>query len=239
MPIKRTYASFDDACSTAHAFDVIGDHWASLVVRELLLGPKRYNDLVASLPGVSSAILTARLRQLVRDGVVRRETLPAPSRVAVYELTEWGAQLEPILQDLARWAVTSPNPRGTCLTPDAVILAMRALAPADANPGVRIAFTIWDQRVGRDRAVDYRVTWDESGLTAERGSLPDPDAAVAVESTAWAWLQVGVTDLTSAEDSGDLRIDGDRAAVERLIVAVASSPLLSRLRESAETKNAH
>ena len=95
----RTY---DDACAAAHALDLIGERWALLVVRELLLGPKRFTDLRAGLPGVSPNVLAQRLRELERAGVVRRRKLPPPAASRVYELTDWGKELEPVIVRLGR-----------------------------------------------------------------------------------------------------------------------------------------
>lgn len=101
----RTYL---DACGVTRALDIVGDRWALPVVRELVFGPRRYSDLATALPGVSSNILGARLVSLVEDGVVRKRRLPAPAATVVYELTRWGASLEPALLELGRWAAHAP-----------------------------------------------------------------------------------------------------------------------------------
>src|SRR5947209_6937624 len=93
----------DDACGTAHALDLIGERWALLVMRELMLGPKRFSDLKADLPGISANVLTQRLEGLEATGLVRRRRLPPPGVAQVYELTEWGYEAEPIVQELGRW----------------------------------------------------------------------------------------------------------------------------------------
>src|SRR3990170_3687429 len=103
---KRTY---DDACAAAHALDLIGERWALLVVRELLLGPKRFTDLKAGLPGASPNVLAQRLRDLEGVGIVRRRKLPPPAASRVYELTEWGLELEPAIISLGRWGARSPS----------------------------------------------------------------------------------------------------------------------------------
>jgi DNA-binding HxlR family transcriptional regulator len=94
---------FDDGCAVAHALDLIGERWALLIVRELLLGPKRFTDLHSGLPGTSPDVLTQRLRELTETGVVRRRHLPPPAASWVYELTDWGAELEAVVQRLAQW----------------------------------------------------------------------------------------------------------------------------------------
>ena len=100
MPSSRTRRSYDQFCATARALDSVGDRWALLIVRELLAGPRRYTDLHADLPGVSTDVLAARLKQMEADELVERRTQP---RARVYELTERGRSLLPVLDALARW----------------------------------------------------------------------------------------------------------------------------------------
>src|SRR6185295_7536559 len=94
---------YEDGCAIAQALDVIGERWAILVVRELVLGPKRFTDLLTGLHGASSDVLTQRLRDLSEAGVVRRRRLGPPAATWVYGLTDWGAELEPIILELAQW----------------------------------------------------------------------------------------------------------------------------------------
>ena len=102
---KRRY---DDACGTAHALELIGERWALLVLRELMLGPRRFSELKADLPGISANVLTQRLTELERRRLVVRRKLPPPASVQVYEATPWGLEAEPIVQALGRWAARSP-----------------------------------------------------------------------------------------------------------------------------------
>ncbi len=106
----RTYG---DGCGIAHALDIVGERWALLVVRELLLGPKRFVDLRGGLPGASTNVLSQRLRQLEQAAIVQRRKLPPPAGSSVYELTDWGRELKPMLLSLGTWAARSPVvPRG-------------------------------------------------------------------------------------------------------------------------------
>ncbi len=121
MAIKRTY---DDSCAAAHALDLVGERWTLLGVRELLLGPKRFTDLRAGLPHVSPNVLSQRLRELESAGVVRRRKLPPPAASRIYELTEWGEGLEPVVISLGRWGTRSPwRPRDAGLSTDSLILS--------------------------------------------------------------------------------------------------------------------
>src|SRR3954454_24413170 len=104
MATMRTY---DDGCAAAHALDLVGERWALLVVRELVLGPKRFTDLRAGLPNASPNVLSQRLRELEESGVIARRQLPPPAGSTVYELTDWGRGLEPIVTALGDWAVAS------------------------------------------------------------------------------------------------------------------------------------
>src|SRR5215510_10835559 len=103
-PSRRRY---EDGCGTAHALELIGERWALLVMRELMLGPKRFSDLRADLPGISANILTQRLERLEAAGVLARRKLPPPASAQVYELTAWGYESDPIFQTLGRWAARS------------------------------------------------------------------------------------------------------------------------------------
>src|ERR687888_1512794 len=135
MATMRTYG---DGCAIASALDVIGERWALLVVRELLLGPKRYTDLRRGLPNASPNVLTQRLGELERTGVIRRRKLPPPAGSRVYELTDWGLELEDTVMALGRWGARSPSgllsdaPVGA----DSMILALRSRFDPDAARGL-------------------------------------------------------------------------------------------------------
>src|ERR687889_1230549 len=107
-PEARSRRRYDDACAAAHALDLVGERWALLVMRELMLGPRRFRDLKASLPAISANVLTQRLEGLEAAGVLVRRKLPPPASAQVYELTAWGRESEPIFQALGRWAARSP-----------------------------------------------------------------------------------------------------------------------------------
>lgn len=217
MPIKRTYASHGDACATSHAMELLGDRWTYPVIRELMLAPKRFAELEASLRGITPAVLTARLRQLETSGMVRRVTLPAPARVTAYALTEWAAELRPIFESLARWALRSPvrQIEGCGLTPDAIVQSMLTMAPSVAmDPPVEVELRLADTRVDpRMEPYVYRLRWADR-LTIERGGpAKTPPARVTGDSSTWTGILYGDVDL----DAMDLT--GDRAVVERLVAA--------------------
>jgi DNA-binding HxlR family transcriptional regulator len=127
---------YDDACGTAHGMDLIGERWALLVARELMLGPKRFGDLRADLPGLSANVLTQRLEGLEESGIVRKRRLPPPASAQVYELTDWGYGLEPVIRTLGQWATRSPLHDPTMpISATALMLSFRAMFSAERAAG--------------------------------------------------------------------------------------------------------
>jgi DNA-binding HxlR family transcriptional regulator len=169
----RTYG---DRCGVARALDVIGERWALLVVRELVLGPKRFSDLRAGLRGVAPDVLSQRLRELEDAGVLRRTTLPPPSGARVYALTEWGQDLEPLVLGLGAWGSRAPFPGGEAeLGPDAFVIALKTLFdPAEAG-GLDATFSL---ALGGDR---FRLGVRERVLTAARGEAERADVTIEAD----------------------------------------------------------
>src|SRR5437660_736681 len=134
MAKKRTY---DDPCGIARALDVVGERWALLVVRELLLGPKRFTDLRAGLPRVGPDVLSQRLRELEQTGILRRRTLAPPAASKLYELTTRGEALEPVILALGRWGSVAPFPADHgALGVDAFALALKTVFDPSAATDV-------------------------------------------------------------------------------------------------------
>ncbi|WP_431270558.1 winged helix-turn-helix transcriptional regulator [Dankookia sp. P2] len=134
-PRPRRYA---DACAAAHALELVGDRWALLVMRELLLGPRRFGDLRASLPGISATVLIQRLEELEAVGIVVRRKLAPPAAVQVYALTEWGLESEPIFQALGRWAARSPLHDPTLpISAVSFLLSLRTMLDPGRAAGLR------------------------------------------------------------------------------------------------------
>ncbi len=132
MNVTETRRSYDEGCIAAHALDLIGDRWALLVVRELMLGPRRFGAIREGLPGISANILTRRLEELEAAGIVARAQLPDPVRVQLYRLTEAGMGLWPVIRALCRWGAGMPghDPR-LFISPVALMLSMRAMCARD------------------------------------------------------------------------------------------------------------
>ena len=206
---KRTY---DDGCAAAHALDLVGERWALLVVRELLLGPKRFTDLRAGLPGASPNVISQRLRDLEAVGIVRRRKLPPPAASRVYELTEWGEELEPVIVRLGRWGARSPTkPRDAALGVDSLVLSLRTMFDPRAAEGLGASYEL---RFGEDR---FQAVVDDGRFEISRGSANDPDVIVEADSDTMAGLLYAGRPLAEAVESGDLKVEGDRAAFERFL----------------------
>jgi DNA-binding HxlR family transcriptional regulator len=205
MATKRSYG---DPCGVARALDRVGERWALLVVRELLLGPKRFTDLRAGLPHLSPDVLSMRLRELEWAGVLRRAKLPPPAGSRVYELTEWGKQLEPVVLGLGRWGSQSPLAPGDAeLSPDALMIALKTVFDPSRAPGHRMVVGI--------RLAEHQFTARvvDGALEIVRGGAERPDAVI----------DCGPGELASvlwhggSLDDPLIRLEGDRAALERFL----------------------
>jgi DNA-binding HxlR family transcriptional regulator len=209
MATSRTY---DDGCAAAHALDLVGERWALLVVRELLLGPKRFTDLKAGLPHASPNVLAQRLRDLEGVGVVRRRKLPPPAASRVYELTDWGTELEPVIIRLGRWGARSPSkPRDAELGRDSLILSFRTMFDPDVAGDLEATYEL---RLGEDI---FQAEVSRGNFTVERGSATQPDAIIEAESDALARVVYEGRPLAEALISGDVRVEGDESVVERFL----------------------
>jgi DNA-binding HxlR family transcriptional regulator len=209
---SRPRRHYDDACATAHALDLVGERWALLVMRELMLGPKRFSDLRASLPGISANVLTQRLEGLEAAGILVRRRLPPPAATQVYELTEWGYESEPIFQALGRWAARSPAHDPTLpFSTVSLMLSLRTMLDATRAEGIdaRIGFRIGDETlVGHLSAGRIAIV---------RGPLDGADVILAGAAPVLAAAIYGGQPLAALEAGGALRIEGDRALAERFV----------------------
>jgi DNA-binding HxlR family transcriptional regulator len=206
---RRTYG---DGCAIARGLDLVGERWALLVVRELLLGPKRYTDLRGGLPNASPNVLSERLRELERDGVVRRRKLPPPAGSRVYELTDWGRELEEIVVSLGHWAARSPSPPSDApIGVDSIILALRSRFDASAAHGLRAGYEL---RLGEDR---FRIDVADDEVAVARGGADQADATIDTDPGTLAAVLWGGRPLTDAQRSEEMTIEGDKAAVKRFV----------------------
>ena len=204
---KRRY---DDACGTAHALDLIGERWALLVMRELMLGPKRFSDLRSDLPGISANVLTKRLEGLEAAGLLVRRRLPPPASTQVYELTPWGYEAEPIVQSLGKWAARSPAHDPTLpISATSIMLSFRTMFdPARAGDSrLRIGFELGAER--------FLARIEDGRFESGRGETRGADAVFIGTPTGLAAAVYGGQPFEVLEGAGILRVEGDRGAAER------------------------
>ena len=211
MPTSRSYA---DVCPIARALDVVGERWALLVVRELLLGPQRFSDLRRALSGASSNMLTDRLRELEGHGVLRRRTLPPPAGSCVYELTERGRELEPVLDALGMWGRGEPPPANGSLSATSALLFMRSSARTRTNPPQLTYQVELDNRV-------WTISSPHGRMQIEPGTPAAPDAGIQTDPRTLAALLLNPDGLDAAIADGSVRADGKISALRRLIRVAA------------------
>jgi DNA-binding HxlR family transcriptional regulator len=225
MASRRTYA---DACGIARALDLVGERWALMIVRELVLGPKRFTDIRAGLPHLSADVLAQRLRELEEAGLVSHHRLPPPAASQVYELTSRGLALEPVLIELGRWGGTfAPPPPDECgMSLDAHILSMRTLfdpglaGDLRAHVELRLGGLVFHATVA-----DGRFEIERGGGGGGRGGgggggtppSPEPDATIATDPPTLIAVLHGHRPLADALRAGELTIEGDRALAKRFL----------------------
>src|SRR3954449_9533281 len=194
-----------DGCGIAHASDLLGQRWALLVVRELLLGPKRFTDLRAGIPDISPNVLGQRLRELEETGIVRRRKLAPPAAAQVYELAEWGRDLKPAVLALGGWASRSPGfPLGAPMGPDSLVLALKTTFQPEKADGLDASYELWLGEI----PYSIRVS---GGFDAQHGEAGDPDATLRSDPDTLAGIVFGGRPLGQAVHLGGGEGDGRRA----------------------------
>jgi DNA-binding HxlR family transcriptional regulator len=202
-----THRSYNDRCGIAHALDLVGERWALLVIRELVLGPKRYTDLQADLPGISTNVLSRRLDELEHARVVRHRRLPPPAASSVYELTEWGQELEPIILQLGRWGARSPSlPRDAHLSATSFILSLQTYFDPHAGSGITASYEL---RLGEH---SFHATVDHGQFHVARESAHQPDVTLEADPGTLFELIYDGRDLEEASRNGALTVQGDKSA---------------------------
>lgn len=197
--------SYDDPCGVARALDLVGERWTLLVVRELLFGAKRFTDLVRGLPGMSQNVLSQRLRDLDEAGIVRTRRLGPPVSARVYELTERGTALEPVLLELGRWGSRTSLKPGAELSVDALMLALKTTFVPGPDFDCELRF-------GDDV---FHVVAVDGRLSLKRGAGEQPDVVAEMDAKTLRALVFGGRPVKIAMDGGDLRLKGDRRVFER------------------------
>jgi DNA-binding HxlR family transcriptional regulator len=201
----RTYGQY---CGLARALDLVGERWALLVVRELLLGPRRFTDLLDGLSGVSTNVLAVRLRGLERAGVVERNVLPPPAASSVYELTAYGHALEPAVAALGRWGAASLGARrpDQALRSHWLALALKAFFRDEEAAGVTRAYELRLPEAALSLAVA------DGALEVALGTTPAPDLVLAADDDVLVGVLAG-----QLEPAALTVVEGEPAEVSRFV----------------------
>ncbi|MFF6984543.1 winged helix-turn-helix transcriptional regulator [Streptomyces sp. NPDC008343] len=201
--------SYDQYCSAARALDVVGDRWTLLIVRELLAGPRRYTDLHADLPGVSTDVLASRLKDMERDGISTRRKLPPPGAAYVYELTSRGRELLPVLQALGEWGQPELGERRAT---DAVRAHWFALPLLRSLEGVGLV------EVRLEEGDFHLYVGAEDGPVHGDGPAPgEPDARLVLDSATCEAVARGELSVAEAVRHGRIAVSGDGTLAKALL----------------------
>ncbi|MFC9331291.1 winged helix-turn-helix transcriptional regulator [Kitasatospora sp. NPDC057015] len=207
---QRTYNQY---CATARTLDLVGERWTLLLIRELLTGPKRYGDLQASLRGLGTGLLAARLKHLEREGLAHRVVLPPPARTPAYALTEAGRELGPAILQLARWGLKwalGERRQDETFHPGWAVLGLQACFDPEAAAGLR---AVYEFRVD-DEVFHARI--DGGAVEALHGPAQQPDATVTIGQEAFLRLTDQSLTLAQAIETGTASASGDPEALRRL-----------------------
>lgn len=205
--------SYDQYCPTARALDVVGQRWTLLLVRELLLGPRRFTDLLDGLPGIGRNVLAERLRQLQQDGVVRRTALPPPAASTVYELTETGEQLRPAVQELTKFGMNflGPPAPGDRFRLSWLMRSLEVMFRPDIAAGVHETYEF------RLDGEVFNVRVDDGRVAVRQGPATDPAWTVETDVATFIGLGAKIVDGLEAFESGRAKFWGDPEAGMRSV----------------------
>ncbi|TDD64449.1 HxlR family transcriptional regulator [Jiangella aurantiaca] len=212
MPTSRSYR---DSCGMARALDVVGERWALLVVRELLFVPRRFSELRHALPNASSNLLADRLRELEHHEVIRRRKLASTAGTQVYELTEWGRKLEPIVRALSEWGIDAPSPpEPTSLSATSVLIFLQiGVRPDPAAPPIVC-------RLDLDGSV-WTVRVESGEVQVQSGEPAMADISLRTDPKTLGSLLADPASLDAALAGGTVTLVGDRLALHQLLYGVA------------------
>jgi DNA-binding HxlR family transcriptional regulator len=186
---------YSQFCALARAAELIGERWTLLIIRELLLGPKRFGDLQDHLDGMSPTLLTSRLTALIDSNVVCRITLPRPVNAQLYQLTDIGREIQPAIRELIRWGgrFLFPPVPGDAFEPDWVLLGLDAIAKRTPVPNVSVGLIVTHGK----KSAAFTIAGSQSGTTIRRGGA---DCKATLEAPFDTVLQI-VGKSVSLEDA--------------------------------------
>jgi DNA-binding HxlR family transcriptional regulator len=209
LTVVATLRTYGERCAAARALDLVGERWALLVVRELLLGPKRFTDLREGMPNAKPSVLSQRLRELEEGGVIQRRKLGPPARTSVYELTDVGRELEAVIIALGQWGRLLPVPAGTVHTSDALVLALKWRFDGSRATQLDGCYAV---HLGDDR---FRVDIAQGSIDVRRGDAPAADVVIEAEPRTLEAVVFDGKRVGEAEREGGLTIAGNRALARR------------------------
>jgi DNA-binding HxlR family transcriptional regulator len=218
LPRDRWY---DDACGTAMAMELVGERWSLLIVRELMFGPRRFNELKSGLPGISANVLTQRLEGLEKAGILMRRKLPPPASVQVYELTPIGYAAETAIKELGRWAAQSPlHDPSLPLSAASLMLSFRTMLSAERSAGIDavIGFRFGDEH--------FRAHLANGDIRIARGEVADAELIFTTAPVMLAAAIYGGQPLTELEKAGALSLAGSRSLADRFVTLFPLPPKL-------------
>jgi DNA-binding HxlR family transcriptional regulator/putative sterol carrier protein len=208
MSTPRTYG---ERCAAARALDLVGERWALLVVRELLLGPMRFTDLRDGMPNAKPSVLSQRLRELEEGGVIHRRRLGPPVGTTVYELTAIGRELEPVVIELGRWGRLLPSAPDAVHTTDSFVLALKWRFDATRASELTGSYEL---RLGGD---PFSIDIAQGNIDLRRGEPPAPDAVIELDASSFEAVVFNGQAPRQAEREGRLKLAGDRALARRFL----------------------
>jgi DNA-binding HxlR family transcriptional regulator/putative sterol carrier protein len=230
MPDHR----YQQYCALARALDVAGDRWTLLIVRELIPGPRRFTDLIDGLPGVSRNLLTERLRDLERDGIITRQELPPPAARQVYELTDDGRDLAAAVAPLIAWGARRMRERAPtdAFHPRWAAVAMSVLADRDAARGVTETYQFV---IG---STAFHLAVDDGTIVVHDGWADEPAVTWTTDEKTWADIVAGKLTAPVAVERGTLTIEGTPKAANRFRKIFSRTEVLTRAQASPRRQSA-
>jgi DNA-binding HxlR family transcriptional regulator len=221
-----TTRSYKQLCGIAYALDLVGERWTLLIIRELMPGPRRFTDLMEGLPGISTNLLSGRLKRLEQQGLVRRRELPPPAASTVYELTGMGRTLEPMLLELGKWGsqFVPEQPTGDALLhAGSYALTLKTFFDPEKARGLHETYEL---RVAGD-VLSVRI--DDGEIDVWQGEARDPDMVLHADMPAYMALLLGRLQPEEALAGGHVRVEGDANSLSRFLDLCGVPPLEERV----------
>lgn len=209
-----TNRSYQQYCGLAYALDIVGERWTLLIVRELVPGPRRFKDLLDGLPGISTNLLTERLKSLAEQGLLTQRILPPPAGSTVYELTPLGRSLEPMLLELGRWGSQFVPPTlgdATLLRLGSYALTFKTFFRPELAQGIDETYEL---RIGGEV---LQVQVKDGHIDVQQGHVYRPDAIIHTDMPTFMQLLPGELPPHAAIAGGRVCVEGDPAALDRLL----------------------